>query len=83
MTALGKSVPSGEDAKGLVSQAAGLDIPALLACILFCSGMIMGDMLGKSADLFLATFRRMPTANAGGLDRTGGRRRKDLGHTRL
>ena len=30
-------------------------------------------------DLFLTTFRRMPTANAEGLDRVGGRHQKGLG----
>ena len=35
------------------------------------------------ADLFLTTFRRMPTANAEGLERIGGYRRKGLGETRL
>ena len=38
-----------------------------------------GEVLGPSADLFLATFRRMPTAIAEGLDRIGGRRRNGLG----
>ena len=33
--------------------------------------------------VFLATFRRMPTASAEGLDRAGGQRRKGLGETRL
>ena len=38
---------------------------------------------GPGADLFLATFRRMPTANAEGLDRVGGQHRKGLGETHL
>ena len=33
---------------------------------------VAGDWLGPSADLFLAAFRRTPTANAEGLDRVGG-----------
>ena len=37
----------------------------------------------RSADLFLATVRRMPTAKAEGLDRIGGRHRKGLGEARL
>ena len=36
-------------------------------------------LLGQSADLFLETFRRMPTANAEGPHRTEGWRRKGLG----
>ena len=40
-------------------------------------------MRGSSWIYFLATFRGMPTANAEGLDRIGGWRRKGLGGTRL
>ena len=36
-----------------------------------------------SGYLFLTTFRRTPTANAEGLDRIGGQRRKGLGEARL
>ena len=37
----------------------------------------------SGADLFLATLRRVPTANAEGLARVGGQHRKGLGEARL
>ena len=48
-----------------------------------CAAAVRRGKLFRAADLFLATFRRMPRANAGGLDRVGGWRRKGLGETRL
>ena len=57
-------------------------------CTEMCMDMGMQrDILGRTRTdrprLFLATFRRMPTANAERLDRIGGSHRKGLGEMRL
>ena len=54
-----------------------------ILCASAGSSVMMTRSPATIPDRFLTTFRRMPTANAEGLDRVGGWRSKGLGQTRL